>query len=260
MQLPISPRFGLVMLVSCAALVTSSSRCFAIRPFTLVEDGYPEARGQLELENTLGFSFHTPADHGFSQWSMENELEYGASENFTLRVKGSYFYQHSDENTGMHFDAAGIEGQYFFLNPNTDSIGLSLIGSAEFGERSATLEVVFVAQKDFAKWIVAYNLAAEVEIDNVFDAGSGVNYSGTITNALGVTYQLTPTIRLGGEVSLESAYDEFRTYAGSNVFIGPVINWIPNDRFWVTAGFDWQLTNTDDEPRYLATIVVGYFF
>jgi hypothetical protein len=234
--------------------------CWAIRPFALVEDGYPEVPGQLELENTLTYAFHTPADHGFSQWSMENELEYGAGEKFTLRAKGSYFYEHSDDNTGLHFDAAGVEGQYFVSNANTDAIGVSLIGSVEFGERSAELEAIFVMQKDFAKWIVAYNLGVSAEIENVFDAGAGVDFSGTITNALGATYQLTNTIRLGGEVALESSYDRFRTYGGSNVFAGPVINWIPNDRFWVTAGFDWQLTNTEDEPRYMATIVVGYFF
>src|SRR3954468_4624051 len=244
---PTSPWFHrrFVIFASLALLIVAQSMCFAIRPFALVEDGYPEAVGQLELENTLTYSFHTPADHGFSQWAMENELEYGLGEKFTLRAKGSYFYEHSDDNTGMHFDAAGVEAQYFFSNPNTDAIGLSLIGSVEFGERSAAAEAIFVVQKDFAKWIVAYNLGVSVDIDNVFDAGAGVNYSGTITNAIGATYQLTPTIRLGGEASLESGYDEFRRYGGSNVFVGPVINWIPNDRIWVTAGFDWQLTNTD---------------
>jgi hypothetical protein len=35
-----------------------------------------------------------------------------------------------------------------------------------------------------------------------------------------------------------------RIYEGSTVYAGPVINWIPTRDLWITAGFEWQLTDT----------------
>src|SRR5262249_46937787 len=97
--------FPAVCLILCAA-----PAAHAIEPVTLVADGYPERVGQLELENTFVAALHTPDDHRFQNYSMENELEYGIVENFTLRGKIAYFYEDSRELDGFHFDAAGIEG------------------------------------------------------------------------------------------------------------------------------------------------------
>src|SRR5580765_7372262 len=103
----------------------------AIKPYTLVEDGYTDPLHSLELENTFELDFHTREDSSFKQISAEHELEYQMTENFQIRVKGSYFYEDSKENTGLHFDSAGIEGQYYFSNSNTDPLGVSVIVSAE---------------------------------------------------------------------------------------------------------------------------------
>src|SRR5690242_6122141 len=83
----------------------------AIKPYTLVEDGYTDPLHSLELENTFELAFHTREDSGFKQLSAEHELEYQLTDNFQLRVKGSYFYEDSKENNGIHFDSSGIEGQ-----------------------------------------------------------------------------------------------------------------------------------------------------
>ena len=48
--------------------------------------------------------------------------------------------------------------------------------------------------------------------------------------------------------------------SNATVFAGPVINWVPNSKWWVTAGFDFQLTDTADEPDYQCIVIVGYFF
>src|SRR5262249_48245488 len=196
-----------------------------------------------ELENSFTAALRTNDDHSFKQFNFENELEYGLTEKFTARVKASYFYEDSHEFTGMHFDAAGVEGQYFFTNPNVDPIGISLIGSAEAGERSLAFETVLVVQKDFEKSVVAYNLGLSCDIDNAFHAGGGVDVTGTVTNAAGALYLLSPAFGVGAEASLESSYDSFRKYAGSNLFAGPVLRWVPNRNLWVTVGFDVQLTN-----------------
>ena len=249
-------------LVATVAVVILSlaSPVLAIKPYTLVEDGYTDPLHSLELENTFGFDFHTREDSGFKQFSAEHELEYMMTENFQLRLKGSYFYEDSKENTGLHFDSAGIEGQYYFTNSNTDPLGVSVIVSAEAGEQTLDFAGILILQKDFAHWAVTYNLGLETEIEGVFTDQGSTDTTGTLTNALGATYQLSNTWRLGGEVALESAYHNWSSYEGSSLFAGPVINWVPNDKWWLTAGFDFQLTDTPDEPDYKFTVIFGYFF
>jgi hypothetical protein len=44
------------------------------------------------------------------------------------------------------------------------------------------------------------------------------------------------------------------------IYGGPSVNWTPIDQLWITVGFDFQLSNHPDEPDYLLTIIVGYYF
>lgn len=243
----------------CLMLTTPA---WAIRPYTLVEDGYTDPVGQPELENTFEFDFHTREDSSFKQISAEHELELQMTENFALRVKGSYFYEDSHDGSGVHFDAAGVEGQYFFTNSNIDPLGVSVIVAAEAGEQTLNFESFLVLQKDWDKWTVTYNLGLATEIEGVFTDhnGGGTTTTGTLTNALGAIYNLGPTVRVGGEIAAESTYANWSHYDGTTVFAGPVINWVPNRNWWFTAGFDFQLTDTADEPDYKFTVIVGYFF
>jgi hypothetical protein len=250
------------LLASFAAALATTESARAIKPFSLLESGYPERFGQLELENSFSAAYRTREDHNFQNYSLENELEYGIADNFTLRGKVSYFYEDTTEHTGMRFDAAGVEGQIFFTNPNIDWVGISWISAFEIGESTLTNENFLVVQKDTDRWILAYNLGINTEVEGVFhdDTAGATTVSGSIVNAAGVMYSFTPTFRAGVEASAESAFDNWSHYAGTTVFAGPVINWIPNNKLWVTVGFDVQLTDTADEPKYLLNVVVGYYF
>jgi hypothetical protein len=238
-----------------------SSKVLAIRPFTLVEDGYSEAVGQLELENTVEADFSPRSDSRAKSFGVEHELEYGLLENFTLRLKGSYVYEDSSQREGLRFDSFGVEGQLFFSNPNLDPVGLSVIAAVEAGEGSLTLNTIFVAQKDFDKWVVAYNFGLETSIDNVFrGAGQATATSGTLTNAFALAYVPQPGLKVGGELSLDLGYDNWSKHTDTALYAGPVINWIPNPDWWFTAGVDFLVNNTPDAPRWRAIIVIGYYF
>jgi hypothetical protein len=249
-----------LLVLMTALVLTLAPSALAIKPYTLVEDGYPDPVGSLELENTFESDFRTSQDHGFKQFSMENELEYQLNEKLELRIKGAYFYEDSKENIGMHFDAAGVEAQYYFANSNVDPLGVSVIVAAEAGEQTLDFKTFLVLQKDWAKWTATYNLGFDTEIDGVFTNHGSNTTTGTLTNALGVTYSLADTVRVGAEAALESSYDNWSSYGGSSLFAGPVINWVPNSKWWLTAGFDFQLTDTADEPDYRFTVIFGYFF
>jgi len=240
-------------------LILASAPAWAIKPYTLVEDGYPDPVGQLELESTFESDFHTHDDSGFKQFSMENELEYQLTEQLALRVKAAYFYEDSAENTGMHFDAAGVEAQYFFTNSNTDPLGISVIVAAEAGEQTLNFEGFLVLQRDWSRFTATYNLGLATEIEGVFTDQGSTDTTGTLTNAFGAVYNLTPTLRTGGEIDVESNYHNWSSYDGTSVWAGPVVNWVPNSKWWLTAGFDFQLTDTHDEPDYRFTVILGYF-
>src|SRR5439155_10202811 len=174
----------LTRFTAVALLLFLTAPALAIKPYTLVEDGYPEKLGQVELENTFEFDFHTRADSSFKQLNVEHELEWGVTDNFDLRVKGSYFYEDSADLTALHFDAAGVEGQFYFTNPSIDPLGISVLAAAEAGERSLALETVLVVQKDWEKWVATYNLGLATEIEGIFTDGGSSETTGTITNAL----------------------------------------------------------------------------
>jgi hypothetical protein len=252
-----SPRIAGLALA--AALVTATPAAFAIKPFALVEDGYPELKGQLELENTLTFATRSRNEHGFSETALENELEYGLADTFTLRLKGTTVYTSSAEKDGLHFDAGGIEGQYYFSNPNVDKVGVSAIVSVEFGEDTFTNEDFLVIQKDWEKWTVAYNLGVAIDVEPVWGS-SDKETAVTLINSLGAVYNLTPQIRAGADISMENSYLEGRVYDSTSVLAGPVMSWTPNEKLWVTGGVEFQLTDNRDEPRYNATLIVGYYF
>lgn len=247
-------------LLSLIAAGCFASQALAINPFSLIEDGYPEGKGVLELENTLDFDYHLGSDHSFKQYTVEHEFEYGYDENLTLRVAGSYYYEDSADNKGMHFDTFKLEGQYYFTNPNTDDVGLSVLGAVELGEHTLSFTGIGVIQKDWEKWTVAANLGVSVEIDGVFEKAGDTSTSGSIFGGIGATYSLTNTIRLGANASVEAAYDNLNDYAGTTVYVGPVLNWVPDEHWWVTFGPSYQLTNESDAPDWNFHLVVSYYF
>ncbi len=247
--------------VVVAAVALAAPWAMAIKPMAEVEDGYPEAPGQLESENTFTLDHKTPQDHGFNQYSMENELEYGVSYDLTLRVKGAYFYVDSKEETGLKFDSAGVEAQYYFSNPNTDAVGVSVIGSLLSGDNSISSENFLVVQKDTKNWIFAYNLGLTIDVDNSFGHEHGGRETDvSIVNQGGVMYCLTNRFRIGIDASMESVWREGRVYDHTTAYFGPTINWIPTDRLWMTLGLEREITNSEDEPMYRLTFIVGYFF
>ena len=250
--------------IASAFLGLNADRAMAIKPLIQVEDGYPEGKGQFESENTLGYSMHTREDHSFRGYSLELEVEYGLADDFTIRAKGTTVHEDTNGGSSTHFDGGGIEAQYFFSNPNVDPIGLSVISLVEVGENTFNNENYFVVQKDFDKWTIGYNFGIAVGIDNLWDHRNGSDSSGRDTNVaiinnFGACYELFQNVKVGADFSIESDYLEGRVYTGSTAYIGPDIFWVPNDKWWFTAGVEYQVTDTVDAPRWTASLIIGYY-
>jgi hypothetical protein len=249
-----------VIAAALAACTFASRSAYAVKPYTLVEDGYPEVVGTRELENTFESLWHSRDEHHFKEFSMEHELEFQPAEKFALRFKAAYVYEDNADFEGLHFDDGGVEFQYYFTNPNIDPIGISVIGAAAVGERGfGAFEAFLVLQKDWDKFTLTYNLGAVTEIENAYGGGTRET-SGTLVNSLGGVYSIADKCRVGLEGSMEMGYTEWRTYDNTIIYAGPVFHYVPSSNLWITAGIDYQVTGERSEPQYRASVIVGYYF
>jgi hypothetical protein len=248
-------------IIALAALGVASP-ALAVNPFTLVDDGYPFAVHQLEYENTLNVQHAVSGDSRYLLIGNESELEYGLTENIVVTAVGGLYHERANDPTeGTHFDQGGLQVQYFFTNPNTDAIGVSVIATALFGETTFASENSLVLQKDFEKWIVAYNLGVNVEVDGFLQSGPA-DTTMTLSHSAGALYCLTNTVRVGAEFQLATTYREFfRAKQDTTLYFGPVVNWIVSDDLWITVGLNDELVRkTDGATQYQLNIVFGYDF
>jgi len=244
-------------LAACALVGRSS---YAVEPFTLVHDAYPEPVGQWELEFTQDAFWHPKEDHNAREYGTEFELERGITEKLALSVFGEISYQDNAEKEGLGFEQAGIGGQYIFASPATEPLGIGLIAEIGFGERgNMSGQAFLVLQKDTDKWIFAYNIGLETEIESAIGGGDRET-TGTLINAAGAEYAITPQFYAGVETAVEIGYAEFRVYEDTVWYAGPVIYWTPSNNFWLSAGLDYQLSDVDSEAQYRGALKVGYYF
>jgi hypothetical protein len=244
-------------LAACALVGRSS---YAVEPFTLVHDAYPEPVGQWELEISQDVFWHPKEDHNAKEFGTEFELERGITDKLALHVSAELSYQDNAEKEGLSFEQLAIGGQYIFASPATEPLGVGLIGEVGVGERGNMSGYLFLAlQKDTDKWILAYNLGATLEVENAIGGGERET-AGTLVNAAGAEYALSPHFYAGVETSVEIGYSEFRVYDDTVWYAGPVIYWTPSDNFWLSAGIDYQLSDVDSEAQYRGAVKVGYYF
>src|SRR3982750_450116 len=88
-------------LAACALVGRSS---YAVEPFTLVHDAYPEPVGQGELEFKQAAFWHPKEDHNPREYGTEFELERGITDKLALSVFGEISYQDNAEKEGLGFE------------------------------------------------------------------------------------------------------------------------------------------------------------
>jgi hypothetical protein len=244
--------------VAACALVSRSS--YAVEPFTLVHDAYPEPVGQWELEIGQDVFWHPKEDHNAKEFGTEFELERGITDKLALSVFAEVSYQDNADREGLSFEQGGIGGQYIFASPATEPLGIGLLGEIGLGERGNMSGQLFLAlQKDTDKWILAYNIGLTAEIESAIGGGPRETV-GTLVNAAGAEYAFTKQFYAGVETSVEIGYSEFRVYEDTVWYAGPVVYWTPSDNFWLSAGIDIQLSDVDSEAQYRGALKVGYYF
>jgi len=250
------------LLGSFITLVAASS--FAIadpRPFTLTYDAYPIGKGAAEYEQWITFNCRKRSEHGFKQFEFLHELEYGIADDLDI---GLYFlrwnYDDSRDQSGTHYDGGAVEFIYTIANPAKERWGLALYNEIAVAEDELEFEQKVLVQKDVGKWIFAYNLILETEIEGVFNSKKENEVEGVIGHALGITKAVAREWFVGGELLVQSKFSDWSSYENTTTYLGPTISYQGGNHWWVTITPAYQITGEDEEPDWKTRLIAGWEF
>jgi hypothetical protein len=237
------------------------------RPFTFTSDAYPMGKGDWEYEQWVTWKSRKDDDHGFNRLEFRHEFEFGLADNFDLAV---YFpewqWEKSEGHDDTDFKGGSIEGIVYLMNPVKDPFGLALYAEVGVGEDELKFEQKIIVQKDVGKWILAYNLVLETELEHVFDDDEETETVGEIKHTFGVSYAVAPSWLLGGELIVESEYEDWSHHEHTAVYAGPVVSYQGGSfgkegaGWWVTVTPTIQLTDEEEEPAFVTRVLFGLSF
>ncbi len=250
----------------CLPVFVLSLLCTAVasadpRPFTFTYDTYPVGKGNFEYEQWITWQAHKEDDTSYDRIDFRHEFEFGITDNFDLAVYlPNWYYEDSKEFSGTKFDTVSVEGVVYFSNPVTDKVGLGLYTEISVGEEELEIENKLLVQKDIGKWVLAYNLVLETEIEGIFNTEAENEVEGVLEQTAGVSYAVAPGWMLGAEIYAESVYEDWSSYEHTSVWAGPCVNYTGKGGFFVTLTPVYQLTDTEDEPDFKLRMISGFQF
>ncbi len=219
-----------------------------VRHFTFLYEAPTSAPGSIELENTVTWG------HG-SNWNdvfIREELEIGITDRFQLGIYPLDWSHHSDD--GFEYNGGAVELIYNLSNPVIDPVGISLYEEISAARQHFESESKLIAQKNFGRWILDYNVTLEAE----WESKGLEEQSGELQQALGASYEISPRLSVGVEFLHEFVFPDWRDKI-TNVFVGPNISYRRHSWF-VTVTALAQATNTSDEPDFQLRTIFGIGF
>jgi hypothetical protein len=226
-----------------------------VRHFTYLYEAPTSAPGSFEVENTITWARTNDAGAHLDDVGIREELEIGITPHFQLGIYPlDWAYHHaSDAEDGFSYDGGAVELIYNFSNPVVDPIGISIYEEISAGRRHFELESKLIAQKNFGRLILDYNLTLETEW-----AEQGLNeQTGELQQALGASYELSPRMSVGIELLHEFLFPDWRDDEKiRNVFVGPNVSYRQGNWFATVTALA-QATNTEDEADFQVRTIFG---
>ena len=137
-----------------------------------------------------------------------------------------------------------------------DPVGLSLYQEYKVGYRLFEWESKAILQRNLGPWILAYNATLEA----VWEGKNLAETKGEFSQALGVSYEVSPRLSVGLEMLHEMVFPEWQnTGTIRNFFVGPNISY-RRGHWFITATALAQATRTAEEPDLQVRTVVGIGF
>jgi hypothetical protein len=248
----------LLFFLVLAAAVTATPAFAGARRFTYVYEVTTSPPGDIEIENWVTWKTRTPDDHSFREVDFRHELEFGITDKLQAAIYlADWNYQdgNSVENPGSAYTGSALELIYNFTNPVADPIGFSVYEEIQVGYRRCESESKLLAQKNFGRWVVAYNatLEAEWEGENLEER------AGEFQQSLGVSYEITPRLLFGAECLHEVGFPDWSTAGRGKFSAGPNVS-VRAGKYWGTLTALAQVTQAGDEPDLQLRAIFGFSF
>jgi hypothetical protein len=225
-----------------------------VRHFTFLYEAPTSPPGSVELENYI--TWKRGGDPRFDQVDLRHEFEIGITDRFQLSLYVADWNYHSPEQSGFTFSDAAVEAIYNLSNPVIDPVGLSIYQEVRAGDRLVEWESKLIAQKNYGRWIFAYNATLEA----VWEGDELKEREGEFSQALGASYEISPRLSVGLEFLHEFVFPDWKDNEKiRNVFIGPNVSYRRGNWF-VTTGVLAQATDTPDEADFQWRTIFGIGF
>jgi hypothetical protein len=226
------------------------------RHFTFIYEATIEEPGEVELENWVTWQTRKPVEHGFQEVDFRHEIEFGLTNKLQASVYlADWSYVNSKKEDGFVFSNAALELIYQIYNPEKDSIGLAVYEEIEGGDRLFGSESKLIAQKNFGRYVLAYNATLEA----IWLGKELAEREAAFQQSIGASYELNRHFSIGGEFLNEVAFP------GWSRTERPVISGGPNvliraGKWWATITGLAQFTRAKDEPDFQLRAIAGYTF
>ncbi len=217
----------------------------------------PEGDVELEFWNRQQRdSFAADAARAFS---LELELEYGITSHWDIAL-----YQMFDQgmnpadptlDSSFGYQGTKIETRYRLGERGTYPVDtvLYLELVKEFPTDTWELEPKLILARDFGKVTASLNAALGVEVVHQLDMAGDPEVEAELEPnwAFGLTYEISPVIKVGAETFGKAHLEESEVEA----FAGPSVSWAPSSKIWIATTAALGLT--DDSPRYQLGFIAG---
>lgn len=225
-----------------------------VRHFDFLYEAPTSAPGSVEMENWI--TWKRGSDPRFDQVDFRHEFEFGVTDRLQLSVYVADWNYHSPEQSGFTLSDAAVEAIYNLSNPVIDPVGLSIYQEVRAGDRLVEWESKLIAQKNYGRWIFAYNATLEA----VWEGDDLDEREGEFSQALGASYEISPRLSVGVELLHEFVFPDWKDDETiRNVFVGPNVSYRRGNWF-VTTSVLAQATDTSGEPGFQWRTIFGVGF
>jgi hypothetical protein len=226
------------------------------RRFTSIYEVTTSPPGDVEIENWVTWKTGKRDDRGFDRIDFRHELEFGITDKFQAAIylaDWNYHRGNSAGERGFSHTGSALELIYNFTNPVADPIGLSVYQEFQVGYRRFESESKLLAQKNFGRFVAAYNATLEAEWE-----GEGLEErEGEFQQSLGVSYETSPHFLFGVECLHEVAFPDWSEAESGKFFAGPNVS-VRAGKYWGTITALVQLTGAGDEPDFQLRAIFGF--
>ncbi|MHC4948603.1 MAG: DUF6662 family protein [Planctomycetota bacterium] len=254
-----NPRRPVLLSAVVLAVVIPTARSTATnRRFTYVYEATTMPVGEVEYEQWITWKTDKDIDSRFDRVDIRHEIEFALTDDLQLALYLSdWRYQdgRSVSDNGAEWRNAAVEVIWGLVDPVTEPLGVALYGEVKWGDELFVLESKLLLQKNYGKWIAAWNGTFEAE----WEGSSLDEDKGELEQSLGLSYQLEPSLTVGVELLHEIEYDDWSEWGDHVVYAGPNISY-RNVNWWITVTPLVQLTDVESEPNFQTRVLFGFDF